>query len=160
MLKLDSLYIHRRGFTSTTTNSNQPSQLPPKACAEQPRTNTLGNPTMPVPCTPLLRGLSPRLPGAVAYAGQSGLLYRKLSRQGMTQTTPRGGRSPRPCGSRGLGAGPAQPRIPAVQDATVGQHLALGALPDGSLPGRGTYPLAPIHAAAPHPPREDSGHEL
>ena len=81
--------MHRRGFTSTTTNSNQPSQLPPKACGraahrarphalrargEQPRTNTLGNPTMPVPCTPLLRGLSPRLPGAVAYAGQSDLL--------------------------------------------------------------------------------------
>ena len=26
-----SIYIHRRGFTSSTTNSNQPSQLPPKA---------------------------------------------------------------------------------------------------------------------------------
>ena len=26
-----SIYIHRRGFTSTTTNSHQPSQLPPKA---------------------------------------------------------------------------------------------------------------------------------
>ena len=28
VLKLDSLYIHRRGFTSTTTNSYQPSLLP------------------------------------------------------------------------------------------------------------------------------------
>ena len=27
-----SIYIHRRGFTSTTTNSHQPSLLPPKAC--------------------------------------------------------------------------------------------------------------------------------
>ena len=76
----------------------------------------------------------------------------------MAKATTRGGRSPNPRESQGLGAGPAQPRVHGAQVATVGQLLALGGLLDSCLglgPGNG-----PTHAAVPYPPREDSGQEL
>ena len=72
-----SLYIggvsHHHPPTATNHRSCLPRRVSALAlrararCTRQAgRTNTLGNPTMPVPFTPLLRGLSPRLPGAAA----------------------------------------------------------------------------------------------
>ena len=50
-----SIYIHRRGFTSTTTNSHQPSLLPlPRRARPTPRRHT---PTRPRLRAPRLRAL-------------------------------------------------------------------------------------------------------
>ncbi len=82
---------------------------------------------------------------------------RRLSRQGMTQTTQRGGRSPRPCRSRGLGAGTPQSRVPDAQDATVGQRLARWELLDGCPKTWERASWGPTRVAVPHTPREHSG---
>ena len=59
-----SIYIHRRGFTSTTTNSHQPSLLPPKACGREGGRAGAGAPHARTP-----RAQSARAPEARAYAG-------------------------------------------------------------------------------------------
>ena len=64
-----SIYIHRRGFTSTTTNSHQPSLLPPKACGREGGRAGAGAPYAHTPRAHTPRAQSARAPETPAYAG-------------------------------------------------------------------------------------------
>ena len=169
-----SLYIHRRGFTSTATNSNQPSQQPPKArwrgaraarSARAPNAYARlasshqhpGQPHHTGVIHPLVAGSIPATRGVAACAGRSGLLSTVAravaSRHGASDNA----RRPKPKPTRKPGPGSRHSATPSKWRSRRHSGATAGARGSaGQLPGEAGLGSEPSHAI-PYPPREDGG---
>ena len=165
-----SIYIHRRGFTSSSTNSNQPSQLPPKARgrvrpARARRTRRAGShqyagqPHHAGALHPLVAGSIPAPAGDCGVRGpkRSTVARAVASKHGASDNARRPNlkpmRKPRP--GSGPSAIPSTWRSSRHSGATSGARGSAKQLPGG--PGLGSEPT---HAAVLYPPHEDGGQEL